>query len=126
MLVSMLVVMFGGAVGSALRWLIASYFNGSAFQFPVGTLIVNLIGCFLMGAALAVCLKLLSLDPEWKIFIISGFCGGLTTFSSFSAETMMLLQRGNILLAVENMTIQVIGSLLMTCMGFFLINMLKG
>lgn len=124
MVKSMLAVMVGGAVGCALRWLIGVRFNALFPNLPPGTLIVNLAGGLIIGMALALLLKNPQLDPMWKLMIVTGFCGGLTTFSTFSAEIILLLQSGNYLWAMLSVMTHVIGSLLMTFAGFALITML--
>lgn len=124
MIKSMLAVMAGGAVGCALRWLISLRFNALFPSLPPGTLMVNLVGGFIIGVALAYFLKNPHLDPTWKLLIVTGLCGGLTTFSTFSAEIVVLLQNGNIMWAMLSVMTHVIGSLLMTFAGFALINAL--
>lgn len=124
MVKSLLAVMIGGAVGCALRWLISLRFNALFPNLPPGTLIVNLAGGFIIGVALAYFLKNPQLDPMWKLLIVTGLCGGLTTFSTFSAEIVLLLQNGNYLWAMTSVMTHVIGSLLMTFAGFALVNVL--
>ena len=124
MLKSLLAVMLGGAVGCALRWLISLRFNTLFPNLPPGTLIVNLVGGFVVGAALAWFVKNPQIDPTWKLLIVTGLCGGLTTFSTFSAEIVVLLQSGKYLWAMSSVLVHVIGSLLMTFAGFAVANVL--
>lgn len=124
MLKSLLAVMLGGAVGCALRWLISLRFNTLFPNLPPGTLIVNLVGGFVIGAALAWFVKNPQIDPTWKLLIVTGLCGGLTTFSTFSAEIVVLLQSGKYLWAMSSVLVHVIGSLLMTFAGFAVANVL--
>ena len=124
MLKSLLAVMLGGAVGCSLRWLFSLRFNALFPVLPPGTLLVNLLGGFIIGAALAWFMKNPHLDPSWKLFIVTGLCGGLTTFSTFSAEIMQLLQTGKYLWAMGSVVMHVTGSLLMTFAGFALVNLL--
>ncbi|KOC91566.1 fluoride efflux transporter CrcB [Winslowiella iniecta] len=124
MVKSLLAVVAGGAVGCVLRWLISVRFNALFPNLPPGTLIVNLVGGFIIGMALAYFMKNPQLDPAWKLLIVTGLCGGMTTFSSFSAEIMLLLQSGNYLWAMLSIITHVIGSLLMTFAGFALITVL--
>lgn len=84
---------------------------------PPGTLAANLIGGYLIGVALAVFAHHPGLTPEWRLFVITGFLGGLTTFSTFSAEVTALVQEGRILWAAGAIGVHVIGSLLMTMLG---------
>ena len=85
---------------------------------------MNLAGGFIIGAALAWFVKNPQLDPAWKLLIVTGLCGGLTTFSTFSAEILMLLQSGKYLWAMTSVLTHVAGSLLMTFAGFALVNFL--
>ena len=124
MLKSLLAVMIGGTAGCTLRWLLAMRFNALFPNLPPGTLIVNLVGGFIIGGALAWFLRNPQLDPAWKLLITTGFCGGLTTFSTFSAEIMVMLQGGKYLWAMASVMTHVIGSLLMTFAGFALVNLL--
>jgi CrcB protein len=124
MLKSLLAVMLGGAVGCALRWLISLRFNTLFPNLPPGTLIVNLVGGFVIGAALAWFVKNPQIDQTWKLLIVTGLCGGLTTFSTFSAEIVVLLQSGKYLWAMSSVLVHVIGSLLMTFAGFAVVNVL--
>jgi len=124
MVKSLLAVVVGGAIGCVLRWLISVRFNALFPNLPPGTLIVNLVGGFIIGMALAYFMKNPQLDPAWKLLIVTGLCGGMTTFSSFSAEIMLLLQSGNYLWAMLSIMTHVIGSLLMTFAGFALITVL--
>ncbi|MCZ4059874.1 fluoride efflux transporter CrcB [Pantoea sp. LMR881] len=124
MLKSLFAVMIGGAVGCSLRWLISLRFNALFPSLPPGTLMVNLTGGFIIGAALAWFVKHPHIDQAWKLLIVTGLCGGLTTFSTFSAEIVVLLQSGKYLWAMSSVLIHVVGSLLMTFAGFALVNAL--
>jgi len=124
MIKSLLAVVVGGSVGCVLRWLISVRFNPLFPNLPPGTLIVNLVGGFIIGMALAYFIKNPQLDPAWKLLIVTGLCGGMTTFSSFSAEIMTLLQSGNYLWAMLSVMTHVIGSVLMAFAGFAVITML--
>ncbi len=124
MLKSLLAVVIGGAVGCSLRWLISLRFNALFPNLPPGTLLVNLVGGLIIGAALAFFVRNPHIDPFWKLLIVTGLCGGLTTFSTFSAEIVGLLQTGKYLWAMSSVMIHVVGSLLMTFAGFALVNLL--
>lgn len=124
MLKSLLAVMAGGIMGCVLRWLISVRFNALFPHLPPGTLIVNLVGGLIIGAALAFFLKHPQIDPAWKLLITTGFCGGLTTFSTFSAEIMQLLQTGKYLWAMVSVMTHVVGAVLMTFVGFALMTLL--
>lgn len=113
----MLAVALGGTLGCVLRWLLQLLLNRYFPTLPPGTLVANLIGCYVIGAALAVFAANPALPPEWRLFVMTGFCGGLTTFSTFSAEVALLLQSGRMAWAFSTIAVHVAGSLLMTFAG---------
>lgn len=114
---AILAIALGAALGALLRWQLGLKFNAPFPLLPLGTLAANLIGGYIIGLAIAFFASNPTLAPEWKLLIITGFCGGLTTFSTFSAETVSLLQSGRLLWAMGVITTHVIGSLLMTLAG---------
>lgn len=81
-------VFIGGGTGSVLRWWLGMKLNPVHHAIPIGTLTANLLGAFVIGAGLAWFNRLTGIDPMWKLLITTGFCGGLTTFSTFSAEVV--------------------------------------
>src|ERR1700704_4681459 len=91
---SFIAVSVGGMLGCLLRWYLAIILNRYFPAIPPGTLAANLIGCYIIGMAVAFFTTYPTFAPEWRLFVTTGFCGGLTTFSSFSAEIVMLLQSG--------------------------------
>lgn len=107
----------GAAVGAWLRWGLGLWFNTYLPQLPPGTLIANLLGGYLIGVALAFFMQHPSVSPEWRLLIVTGFLGGLTTFSTFSAETVTLLLRGQYGWAVGMVCTHLGGSLCMTILG---------
>ena len=115
---SVLAVAVGSALGALLRWSLGMRLNGLLPGVPPGTLAANLIGAFVIGAALAWIATSPSVSPEWRLLITTGFCGGLTTFSTFSAEVFALLQQGRIAWAAGAIGVHVGGSLLMTLAGY--------
>ena len=117
---TLLAVFIGGGVGSVTRWLISMKLNSLSNHVPVGTLLVNLIGAFIIGMGLAWFNRMTHIDPMWKVLITTGFCGGLTTFSTFSAETVFLFQEGRIGWALMNVAINMLGSFAMTGIAFWL------
>lgn len=113
-----LAVAVGAAAGGLTRWQIGLWLNTRWMGFPLGTLLVNLVGGFLIGMAL-----------EWfgrqpnellKLLLVTGFLGGLTTFSSFSGESLSLLQRGEFVLALGHTLAHVVGALAAAMAGFML------
>ncbi|CDL79599.1 Protein CrcB homolog [Xenorhabdus cabanillasii JM26] len=119
-----LAVFIGGGFGSILRWFIGLRLNNASAPIAIGTLTANCIGGFIIGLGLAYFSKATYLAPTWKVMLTTGFCGGLTTFSTFSAEVVYLLQAGKISWALSTILANVIGSLLMTALAFTLLNKL--
>jgi fluoride exporter len=114
---SILVISIGAALGAVLRWILGTRFNTLYPAIPPGTLAANLIGGYIIGVAIAYLTQLPDLPPEWRLFIITGFCGGLTTFSTFSAEVVTLLQQDRLGMAMVAIAVHVSGSLFMTLVG---------
>jgi fluoride exporter len=107
----------GAAMGAWLRWGMGLWLNPLLPQLPLGTLAVNLIGGYLIGLAVAFFMQHPGLSPEWRLLIITGFLGGLTTFSTFSAETVTLLVRGQYAWTMAIVAAHLGGSLMMTILG---------
>ncbi|HDG1690803.1 TPA: fluoride efflux transporter CrcB [Kluyvera georgiana] len=116
----LLAVFIGGGTGSVARWLLSLRFNPLHHALPIGTLVANLLGAFIIGAGLAWFNRLPQIDPVWKVLITTGFCGGLTTFSTFSAEVVFLLQAGKVSWALLNVAVNLFGSFAMTALAFWL------
>ena len=112
-----LAVTLGGALGCALRWGLGVLWNASTPTLPMGTLASNLIGGYLVGIAVAFFAANASLSPEWRLFCITGFLGGLTTFSTFSAENVHLLLIGDLGPALLHAAAHLFGSLALTALG---------
>lgn len=110
-------VALGAALGALLRWVLGMKFNGWFPTLPPGTLIANVVGGYIIGVAIAFFAQTPQLAPEWRLLVVTGFCGGLTTFSTFSAEVLHLLQQGRLLWASATVSVHVMGSLLMTLAG---------
>jgi CrcB protein len=125
MLNSMLAISVGAALGAVMRWLLGLSLNALFPTIPPGTLVANLIGGYLIGIALAVFAGQPGLAPEWRLLIITGFLGGLTTFSTFSAEVATLIQQQRLLWATTAIGAHVIGSLIMTLLGLATVAVLK-
>lgn len=117
MLKTILVIALGAATGAVLRWLLGLRLNSLFPAIPPGTLVANLVGGYIIGVAIAYFASAPNIAPEWRLLVITGFCGGLTTFSTFSAETLILIQQGRLGIAAGAIALHVSGSLLMTFAG---------
>lgn len=122
---SVVAVAVGGLLGCLLRWVLAMLLNRYVPTVPPGTLAANLIGCYLIGVALALFTQYPAFAPEWRLFVTTGFCGGLTTFSTFSAEVVFLMQSGRTAGALLAIAVHLGGSLLMTFAGVGTVTWLK-
>ena len=120
-----LAISIGAAGGALLRWQLGVRMNSVLPLLPLGTLAANLIGGYIIGLAVAYLAEAPSLAPEWRLFIITGFCGGLTTFSTFSAEVVAQIQQGQLTWAFATITTHLIGSLIMTFAGIATVRLLK-
>ena len=117
MLKSIIAICVGASGGALLRWLLDTRLNPVFSTVPLGTLAANLLGAYIIGAAIAFFAFYSALAPEWRLLIITGFCGGLTTFSTFSAELTALLRQGRLLWTCAAIGAHLGGSLLMTFAG---------
>ena len=125
MLKTILYIAIGGALGSVLRFLttvLVSKFcpENSGFQFPLATFIANVIGCFLIGLFLGILAKNQLTDSNLKWLLVTGFCGGFTTFSAFGIENFNLLQNNNTLLAFSYIALSIILGLFAVWFGLFI------
>lgn len=122
---SILAIFCGAGLGALLR----AGFNlatvGVASMLPLGTFISNMVGGYLIGIAVAFFGNNPNLSPEWKLFVITGFLGGLTTFSSFSAEVVGFMQRGEVTWALGTALLHLVGSLTLTFLGILTYQALK-
>lgn len=112
-----LAISLGAALGAVLRWQLGIKLNSIFPSLPPGTLAANLIGGYFIGLAVAYFAQEPNIAPEWRLLIITGFCGGLTTFSTFSAEVVSLLKDDQLVWAMGSIATHVIGSLAMTLAG---------
>src|SRR5258708_4769243 len=114
---SLAAIAIGGGLGALLRFWRGLRLTASSPAIPPGTLAANLIGGYVVGVAVAFFASYSALAPEWRLFVITGFCGGLTTFSTFSAEVVTLMQQGRALLALGAAATHLLGSVLTTLAG---------
>lgn len=117
MFYSIAAICFGASGGALFRWYLGLKLNGAFPAIPLGTLSANLLGGYGIGLAITFLSQQPHLAPEWRLLIITGFLGGFTTFSTFSAEVVFLLQEGRVLWAFGAIAMHVVGSLLMTFAG---------
>jgi len=115
-MLSVMAICVGSSLGALLRWQLGLWLNPGA-TLPMGTLAANLLGGYLIGLAVATFQAMPHLDPAWRLAIITGFLGGLTTFSSFSAEVVGMLGQQRYLLALGTTAVHLLGSLLLTMAG---------
>ncbi len=125
-LTAFVAVGIGAAIGAWLRWGLGLLLNALYPAIPMGTLAANLLGGYLIGLALAWFAQHPGVAPEWRLLLVTGFLGGLTTFSTFSAEVFTLLARTQYALAATAMGLHLAGSLAMTGLGVLTIKLLKG
>lgn len=116
----------GAAVGAWLRWGLGLWLNPVFPTLPMGTLAANLLGGYLIGLAIAFFAQQPGLSPEWRLLIITGFLGGLTTFSTFSAEVFTLLSRQQLGWGALSVSLHLAGSVAMTALGVWTYKMLRG
>jgi CrcB protein len=114
----LLIIGIGGGIGSIFRFLVQIYIGRwTTLTFPLGTLLVNISGCLLIGLLYGWSGRYTSLTMEWRLFLITGLCGGYTTFSSFSYESMSLFRQGNYLYFIAYTSASFILGLLATIGG---------
>lgn len=114
---SVLAIGAGAAIGANLRWLLGLWLNALFPAVPPGTLVANWLGAWLIGMAIGLFAWLPQIAPEWRLFLITGMLGALTTFSTFSAEMFTNLQTGRWAMAFAGIAVHVVGSLCMTGLG---------
>jgi CrcB protein len=122
---SFLAVAVGGMLGCLARWLLAIFMNRLFPAIPPGTLAANYIGCYIIGVAVGVFTFSPAIAPEWRLFVATGFCGGLTTFSTFSVEIVALLNAGRLATAASAVALHLFGSLAMTFAGIYTVSWIK-
>ncbi|EKS66905.1 MULTISPECIES: fluoride efflux transporter CrcB [Caballeronia] len=117
MYLSIIAVGLGGGLGSLLRWVLGLRLNAIFPNLPLGTFAANVIAGYIIGVAVAFFARFPDISVEWRLFIITGLMGGLSTFSTFSAEVVAHLQQGRLGWALGEIAIHVGASLVMTALG---------
>ena len=125
MTLPVLAIAAGASLGALLRWQLGRWLNALAPSIPPGTLAANLVGGYLIGVALAFFAQHPSLSPEWRLFVITGFLGGLTTFSTFSAEVVDNIMQGQLATALAVIALHLAGSLSLTALGIATVSGLR-
>ena len=117
---AVIAICIGACVGALARWQLGLWLNPTTLNpglLPWGTLAANLVGGYLVGLCAGVFQQLPNLDPVWRLALVTGFLGALTTFSSFSAEVVGMLQQGRYMLATGTACVHLFGSLGLTILG---------
>ncbi|MEN9888198.1 MAG: putative fluoride ion transporter CrcB [Pseudomonadota bacterium] len=114
---AVLAICFGACLGALARWQLGLWLSHSNALIPWGTLAANLIGGYLVGVCVGVFQQWPALDPLWRLTLVTGFLGALTTFSSFSVEVVALLQQARYALALGMASVHLFGSLALTLLG---------
>jgi CrcB protein len=122
---SIVVISVGASLGALLRWLLGTQLNTLFPSLPPGTLMANLVGGYLIGVAVAYFAGNPAVPAEWRLLTITGFLGGLTTFSTFSAEVVAQLMAGRLGWALSTIVAHVLGSVAMTLLGIGTVTLLR-
>jgi CrcB protein len=126
MWLSVLAVSVGAVIGANLRWALSLWLNASYHAIPLGTLVANLAGGYAVGLLVGFFMNSSSLAPEWRLFAVTGLCGALTTFSTFSVVMFGALQEGKWGMALAGIVAHVVGSIVMTGLGFYTFTLIRG
>ncbi|WP_251863031.1 fluoride efflux transporter CrcB [Achromobacter sp. Marseille-Q4962] len=122
---SVIAISVGAMLGALLRWALGNALNALAPSLPPGTLAANLVGGYVIGLAISFFGSHPAIAPQWRLFVVTGFCGGLTTFSTFSAEAVALLQQARLGVLALHIGTHVVGSLVMTLLGIATVSALR-
>ena len=120
-------ICIGACLGALARWQLGLWLNPSTSGeglLPWGTLAANLIGGYLIGVCVGIFQNMPQLAPEWRLLCVTGFLGALTTFSTFSAEVVGMLQQGRLVLALFTAGVHLLGSLVLTYLGLYTVKLL--
>jgi CrcB protein len=117
---AILLVALGGAIGSVARFKLSGWVLQQAtnWRFPLGTFVVNVIGCFIAGVLAGMAVKQDVFTPDARVFLFTGLLGGFTTFSAFGLETLLLLKRGEAGVAFANAVASVVVGLVVAWLGY--------
>jgi CrcB protein len=126
MLASIAAIGAGATLGALLRWVLALRLNALFPQLPLGTLAANLVGGYAIGMAVAWLGQHPELPPQVRLFVVTGLLGGLTTFSTFSAEVVAQLEAGQLAWALATACAHLVGSLVLTALGIATVRWLSG
>ena len=119
MIYSILSIFIGAGLGALLRWVLSLGLNAVFPAIPLGTFAANMLGGYLIGVAAVFFSFKAGLPPEWRLFVITGFIGGLTTFSTFSAEVVTSLAQGQLGWAIAEAGMHLFGSFALTALGMW-------
>lgn len=122
---NILAIAIGASIGATLRWFVSMALNNIFPIIPLGTLTVNLVGGYCVGLALSFFAFFPEVAPHWRLLIITGFLGALTTFSAFSAEVSVLIQEARYFWAALTIGLHVVGSLIMTFLGIMTFGLIR-
>jgi CrcB protein len=124
---AVIAICIGACLGALARWQLGLWLNPSTSVegwLPWGTLAANLIGGYLIGVCVGIFQNMPQLAPEWRLLCVTGFLGALTTFSTFSAEVVGMLQQGRLVLALFTAGVHLLGSLVLTYLGLYTVRLL--
>ncbi|MCA6215842.1 fluoride efflux transporter CrcB [Ideonella sp. B7] len=124
-MLAVIAISLGAALGALLRWVLGNQLNALFPMLPPGTLTANLLGGYLIGLAVAFFASHPTLPPEWRLLVVTGFLGGLTTFSTFSAEVVTQLMAGRLGWSLMTVLVHVAGSITMTLLGIGTVGLIR-